>query len=169
MKRFTLKKKVAAVGIAAVMAVGGGGIAFAYFTSGGSGTGSAQVGTGPDDAFSFTSTGPATPLTPGADSQPFDVSVTNTSDQAAFVGLVSMSIATFPGGDAATADGSDIPGCLASWFTVDPTLDVGTTVGAGDTVTASGLGIDEPTISMTESNTDQNPCEDASIGINFSS
>ena len=167
MKRFTLKKKVAAIGIAAVMAVGGGS-AFAYFTSGGSGTGSAQVGTGPGNAFSFTSAGPATPLTPGTTSQPFDVSVTNTSDQAAFVGFVSMSIATYPGGDAATADGSDIPGCLASWFTVDPILNVDTTVGAGDTVTASGLGIDEPTISMTESGTDQNPCQDASIGINFS-
>ena len=65
MKRFTLKKKVAAIGIAAVMAVGGGS-AFAYFTSGGSGTGSAQVGTGPGNAFSFTSAGPATPLTPGS-------------------------------------------------------------------------------------------------------
>lgn len=167
MKRFS-RKKIAAIGVTMVMLLGGGGIAFAYFTSGGSGTGSAQVGTGPGNAFSITSTGPLTALTPGAGSQPFDVSVTNTSDQAAFVGFVSMSIATFPGGDAATAGGADIPGCLASWFTVDPTLDVDTTVGAGDTVSASGLGIDEPTIQMTESGTDQNACESASVGINFS-
>ena len=44
MKRF-MNKKVATVGIAVALVLGIGGAAFAYFTSSGGGTGSAQVGT----------------------------------------------------------------------------------------------------------------------------
>ena len=42
--KFTLKKKIAAVGLAAGVSLGVGGAAFAYFTSTGSGTGAATVG-----------------------------------------------------------------------------------------------------------------------------
>ena len=62
MKRF-MNKKVAAIGLAAGLALGAAGAAFAYFTSTGAGNGTASVGTTASDiAVEGTST-PA--LTPG--------------------------------------------------------------------------------------------------------
>lgn len=168
MKRFT-RKQIAAVAVTAVLVAGGGSIAFAYFTASGSGTGSATIGTGPGDAFTLTSSGPDTPLTPGGGAQQFDVSIQNTSVESAYIGEVSMSVlSNSVTGDAETPGGDDIVGCAASWFTVSPSMVVNTNVGAGDTVTASGLGLDLPSISMSESGTDQDACEGSTIGIAFS-
>jgi hypothetical protein len=57
------KKKAVAVGLAFGLAAGAGGIAAAYFTAGGSGTGSAKVGS--PQTFSVTQTGTPTTLLPG--------------------------------------------------------------------------------------------------------
>jgi len=168
MKRFTRKQKVAAAALIAVLAVGGGGIAFAYFTSGGSGTGSVPVGSGPTDAFTITTPGPTTPLLPGSDPETFDVSVTNTSGEAAYVGPVSISIPTESNGDAESG-GADLSGCQASWFTIDGTMNFNGVVGAGATVTASSLDDVLPTISMPSNlTTDQDACQGSSIDIAFS-
>ncbi len=168
MTRWT-HKRIAAVGLTAIMLLGGGGIAYAYFTASGNGVGSGSVGTGPGDAFAISSDGPDAALTPGSGDQPFDVTVHNTSGQSAYVGTVAMSVLTNADtGDAETPQGVDIAGCDASWFTVTSSLGVDTTVAAGDTVTASGLDLDLPSISMTESGTDQDACEGSDIGIAFS-
>ena len=168
MQRFT-RKKIGAAAVTAALLIGGGGIAFAYFTASGGGTGTASVGSGPGQAFVITSDGPDTALTPGNGDQQFDVSIQNTSDQAAYVGTVSMAVLTDAGtGDAETPEGTDIAGCDASWFTVTPSLGVDTTVAVGDTVTASGLDLHLPSISMTDSGADQDACEGADIGIAFS-
>ena len=144
-------------------------IAFAYFTARGAARVRPQVGTGPGDAFTLTSSGPDTPLTPGGGAQQFDVSIQNTSVESAYIGEVSMSVlSNSVTGDAETPGGDDIVGCAASWFTVSPSMVVNTNVGAGDTVTASGLGLDLPSISMSESGTDQDACEGSTIGIAFS-
>jgi hypothetical protein len=166
MKRFTHKKKVAAFAITAVLAVGGGGIAFAYFTSGGSGVGSAQVGTLPVGAFDITSSGPGTPLVPGNGPQPFDVNIENTSGQSAYVGTVSMTINTNTAtGDAETSAGDDITGCQANWFTVNGSFNANAEIAADSSQTFSGVG----NISMADDPIDnQDACQGAAVGIDFS-
>jgi hypothetical protein len=163
MRRLTHKKTVA-VAVTAVLTLSGGGIAFAYFTSGGSGVGSAAVGSAPAGAFDITTTGPTDPVLPGNGPQTFDVQVANTTGQDEYVGTVYVSIATdTDNGDVTTADGIDIPDCLASWFTVTPSVDVDQVVAAGNAVTSG----DTPSIEMPAAPVDQDACQNAAVGINF--
>jgi hypothetical protein len=168
MKRLT-RKNLAAIAVTGALVLGGGGVAFAYFTSGGGGTGSADVGSTGASDFAVTTTGPTTALLPGDGGQPFDVSIHNTGDTTSHIGTVYLSIATYAATtDAATAAGADIPGCSASWFAVTPSIVVDHSVPVGSTMLASGLGLDLPTISLTETGTDQDACQGASVGIAFS-
>lgn len=75
MKKFTARKKRVAITTAALVAIGGG-AAFAYWTSQGTGTGSATTGTTvPFTVTSTTATGG--PLTPGGPNQTVAFDVTN--------------------------------------------------------------------------------------------
>jgi hypothetical protein len=77
--QFTRNQKVAAVLGAGAMAVAGSGVAFAYWTTTGSGTGSAGTNTaGVTNTLNFT-TSTITAMYPGDVSQPFTVTVANTS------------------------------------------------------------------------------------------
>ena len=81
-----------------------------------------------------------------------------------------MSVSQYLGtGDASTSTGQDIVGCSASWFSVTPTLVVDHAVAAGTTVTAQGLGLVLPTVSMVPSGSLQDACQGASVGIAFTS
>lgn len=167
MKPRTLVRTGAAVSVV-VLALGGGGVAYAFFSASGSGTGVATVGSGPGAILQIAGAGPSTPLTPWNGSQPFDVSIHNNSLIDAGVGTISMSVSHYQTtGDASTSAGQDIVGCSASWFTVSPTLVVDHAVAAGATVTAQGLGLVLPTVSMTPSGSLQDACQGASIGITF--
>jgi len=161
-------KKTAAVAVTAVLALGGGGVAFAYFTSSGTGVGSAQVGTAASDVFILSTDGPTTPLLPGNGPQTFDVNVHNDSLQDTYVGTVYMSVMTGTGTDAATAAGTDIPGCDASWFTVTPSVAIDTVVPAGQTVSSTDLAVVAPTIAMPVADVNQDACQGALVGISFS-
>ena len=165
----TAIRTAAAVSIV-VLALGGGGVAYAFFSASGSGTGTADVGTGPVGTLQITSTGPSTALTPWNGSQPFDVSIHNNSLTDSGVGTISMSVSRFQAtGDAATSSGQDIVGCAAAWFSVSPTLVVNQPVGAGATVTAQGLGLVLPTVSMIPSVSNQDACQGSTVGIAFAS
>jgi len=167
MKRFT-HKKAAVVAVSTLLALGGGGIAFAYFTSGGSGSGTAQVGATQGDAFTISTPGPQNYLFPGNGPQTFVIHVTNNTGQDAYVGTVYLSVATYGDtGDAATADGQDIPGCSASWFTVTPSYDIDHVVPADGSIDTSGDEAPAPSIEMPAANVDQDACQAASVGIAF--
>jgi hypothetical protein len=169
MKPSTVIRTAAAASVV-VLALGGGGVAYAFFSASGSGTGTANVGPGPVAILQITSNGPSTPLTPWDGSQPFDVSIHNNSLIDSGVGTISMSVSRFQNtGDAATPGGQDIVGCDANWFSVSPTLVVNQPVGAGVTVTAQGLGLVLPTVSMIPSASIQDACQGASVGIAFAS
>jgi len=166
--RRIISHRTAAVLLTAGLLVGCSGVAYAYFTSNGSGTGSASVGTAPSDVFTMASGGPSTALVPGGGGQPFDVTVQNTSADAEHLGTISMWVMLFgDSGDAADSAGNDIPGCSASWFTVTGSVLVDDTVAAGSTVSLSDLAIVPPTITMTETGTNQNACQGAQVGIGF--
>ena len=90
MKRF-LNKKVAAVGLAAGIILGGAGAAFAYFSGNGSGSGSASTGSvGTDLAISQTNT--VTGLLPAGPAQTIDLTITNNGSGSEKVGTVTGTV-----------------------------------------------------------------------------
>jgi hypothetical protein len=162
-----IDRRVLGLALAAGLVFGTGGVAAAYFTSSGTGTGRAEVGT-TTGAFDITTDGPGVPLLPGDGPQDFDVAITNTGATDAHIGTVRAGVARYgDSGDAATRDGADIPGCSASWFSVTPSVAIDELVGPGGTVHASDGGQSLPTITLSESGTNQDACQGRSVGITF--
>lgn len=150
-----------------VLALAGGGIAYAWFTSSGTGSGSATVGSSPGGAFVISAAAPEGPLLPGNGPQDFDVHVADTTAQDAGIATVSISLAT-SGNDLATGTGADIPGCLASWFAITSSVTFDAVVPAHSSITASGRALTLPAITMTDAGVNQDACQGASIGVDFS-
>ncbi len=162
MKRF-MNKKVVAVALTAGLVFGSSGVAVAYFTSNGSGSGTATVGSTGATDFSITTDGIDGTLYPGAAASPFNVKVTNNGYGTEYLGSVSVAINT-NGLDAATSDGTDIPGCLAAWFTVSSTATINQSITSGGNYT---LSTSEPTIQLTEAGVNQDACQGHTVGITF--
>jgi hypothetical protein len=168
-KLFTTKRRMAlAVGVVALVASSAG-AAFAYFSgAAGSGTGSATVGSAAQ--WSVTVEGPAgsawfgtgSSIAPGNGTEFIPFMVTNVGTGNQYLVSVTPSMATNAAtGDAETAAGVDIPGCLASWFTVvnDPANPPLLEYAPG----ASYKGVVD--VTMTDAFTSQNACENASPGV----
>jgi hypothetical protein len=122
-KIFTTRRRIVIAGAsAAVVVAASGGAAYAYFTAGGSGSGSGSVGTAAD--FTITQVGSTTggPLFPGSGTEVLTFSVANNSGQSEVLNGLTASVAN-SGGDV-MAGTSSIGGCLATWFNAsvaDPT------------------------------------------------
>ncbi len=111
----------------------------------------------------------ATPLLPGDPPDGFDVNVTNSTGQDLHVGTIHLQVMTFGNlGDAATSTGADIPGCLATWFSVPAAWVFDQTVPAHSTMSSTSIIPPPPTIAMATTDTDQDACQGASVGIEFS-
>ncbi len=125
------------------------GAAFAYFTSAGSGTGSATVGSSSNVQISNDT--PASQLYPGGSAVSVAVHLHNPGNGNEYVGTVSGTVANSNGGT-----------CLGSWFTVAP-ITYNAEVNAGATNNTS------TTISMTDSGTIQDACQGQTLTIDWSS
>jgi hypothetical protein len=114
------KKKYAASALAAGLVMGGAGIAAAYFSATGSGTGKTSVGGAvPFKVTQNTLTGMLYPGTHQAVS--FNVHNTGTGIQHYTITASDMTAAMNATGTIITANtGKAVPGCKASWFTVAP-------------------------------------------------
>jgi hypothetical protein len=156
-----LKKRTMVLLGAAVVAIGLAVGAYAYWTSTGSGTGSAAVGT---DTPWQVDTDPATggPLTPGGPLQTVGYTVTNNSTGSQSLANVAISVAN--------SDGSpwDGPGtCSAADFEVNGAA-AGT---AYDDTTLAGTflaGADNSTsidIQMIDTTVNQNDCRNATVPL----
>jgi hypothetical protein len=153
MRIFSTKRRIAVVGAFTALALAGGGAAFAYFTSTGSGTGSATVGSSTN--WLVTPTGATGTIFPGSGSTviTYNVKNTGTGNQS-----YSSALATLPAetnGDAEHG-GSDIAGCLAAWFDPAVTSDPGlsTSIAGGASVTV------QVTVTMPDlATTNQNACQ----------
>jgi hypothetical protein len=163
------KKRLAAVASVAVLAISG--IAVAYFTGGsGSVTGSGTVGTStPLSVVAGTPTWSAslTALYPGAtnDTELIPFIVTNNGNGHQAVTSISAVLPTQANGDAQTAAGADIPGCLAAWFTA--TVDTGNPSLPSD-LAGSGVGTYSGKVDLTMQNTptiNQNACKSAAPAV----
>ncbi len=168
-KLFTTKRRIAlAVGVVALVATSAS-AAFAYFSGGaGSGAGSATVGTASpwsvtvEGAAGSASFGTGSSISPGNGTEFVPFMVTNVGTGNQYLVSVTPSMMTnATTGDAETATGADIPGCLASWFTVvnDPANPPFLEYAPG----ASYKGAVD--VTMVDAFTSQNACENASPGV----
>jgi hypothetical protein len=160
------KKRLAAVASVAALAITGA--AVAYFTGGtGSVTGSGTVGT--STAWSVTTgtpswSGTLPALYPGAasDTEYLPFTVTNAGKGNQSVTSVTPALPTEANGDVEDAAGHDIPGCLASWFTV--AFDTGSPSLPVD-LPSNGTYVGKIDLTMKDVNTSQNACQNAAPAV----
>ncbi|HVY11916.1 MAG TPA: hypothetical protein VHB18_17395 [Mycobacteriales bacterium] len=149
MHKISNKKKAAAVLGAGAMAVAGSGVAFAYWTQGGSGTGAAV--TGSTSNVTVVSTTPTSSLYPGGSvalSGKFD----NPNPGSVRIGTVTATVGTLP------------EGCVSGDFSISGTAAVNAEIPTGSNV-GSWSGI---TLSMNDTGVSQDACKTATIPVTFS-
>jgi hypothetical protein len=149
---FKSRKRIAALGVVAAISVAA--VAFAFWSSTGSGLGSASTG----DVTNLTVSIDSSPsdLYPGGDAQDVDWSVTNNDP-----GQESFSSADL------TIESVTPAACDASNFTVtDPSVTSVTLDGAGGANdSASYTGTDAGTIKLDETGVNQDDCKNATVDL----
>lgn len=147
------KKRFALVATTTAAILVGGGMAAAYWTTSGSGTGSATAGTSVDVTVSQDST--VEDLYPGGPSQALDFTINNPGPATQYISSVSISVAS-----------TSNAGCDADDFDVtQPTITPGQ-LAVGDTAylsTATGAAI-----SMKNLSTNQDACKGMTINLAYS-
>jgi len=105
--------------------------------------------------------------TPPGSADTLNLNIANTGTTPAYVQTLSVAVAS-NGTDIESTPGDAntvVPGCLASWFTVNnspATLDV--SIPAGSSINNNSISVQ-----LTESGSNQDACEGASVGLVFSS
>ncbi len=149
MKRF-MNKKVVAIGLAAGLALGAAGAAFAYFTDTGNGTGDASVGSSSHWTVSVSSD-TSNALLPGSGSETLTYKITNAS-----VGYQELNNVAVSVGNSGTGGA-----CLGSWFTAtDNGSTNSVTPGTPSADLASGAyDTGTVTVVLNDSGTPQDACQ----------
>jgi hypothetical protein len=135
------KKKFVAIGLASGIAIGAGGIAAAYFTASGTGTGSASVGS--PTPFTITQFATFGTLGPGGTPQTLTFRIANTYLTKQHLSTVTASVVAAVTGNIETATQpghTPVPGCSASTFstTLTPTpVTITLTLGTTQVVTVT--------------------------------
>ena len=151
--QITRTKKLTALTAALVLL--GGAAAFAYWTAGGSGTGTASTGT--TDAITVNQTSVVTAMGPGVAAQSLSGNFDNDNDGPVFVATVTAAIGAITGGG---------PTCEATDYTLsNPVSDVNAEVPVGTGVGSWGT-TDTPTIAFNNTPAEnQNDCKNATVEI----
>jgi hypothetical protein len=145
---------------AAVLA-GGGALAFAYFTSTGSGTGNGVVGSASN--WSVTAAAPTGgPLLPGSGTETITYTVKNVSNGHQELNGTTAAVTTDGTGILDTISGHYVDTCLASWFTV-----TNTSPAAAD-LANNGTANGSLTITMGDAAANQNACQGLSPQVTIS-
>jgi hypothetical protein len=159
-----LRKKRVALIVAPLAALALAGGAYAYFT-GGSSSANASGTVGSSTTWAVTTggatwSGSLTALYPGAsnDTELLPFTVTNNGNGHQAVTSITAALMTKTNGDAETATGTDITGCLASWFTA--TVDSGN-ASLPANLAAGGTYTGKIDMTMQDSGTNQNACQGA--------
>jgi hypothetical protein len=145
---------------AVLILLAGAGVAFAYWTAGGSGTGSATTAAGSDITANQTSV--VAGLAPGGPAQDISGDFTNDTGAAVHVDTVTVSIGT-------VTKATDAPagGCTAADYTL---VNAVSTVNADEpTGTGGSWGTtDTPTIAFNnDPATNQDGCKGATVALDF--
>jgi hypothetical protein len=152
--RFFTKKRAVILGIVAAMAFSAA--AVAYFTTGGSGTGSATVGTSSSALITQTNTLAA--LYPTT-SQAVNLDIKNTGSGSQFVGAVHLDSITADAGHSSCDVSSS--GLNAAFTMAD--VPVNATLAAGATTSKVG------SLAMNDTGVIQDSCQGATLTLTFSS
>jgi hypothetical protein len=165
-----MKNRTVAILAGIGVAVLGGGIAFAYFTGVGAGSGTAAVGS--NNPIVVTQTGALTAVGPGIAPQPLSGKFTNANTGPVFVGSVSAVVTGVPSG---VPSGATTPPCTATDFIITGgtggaapfnnayTTPVNHEVAVGTNIDAwSGL-----TLQFNNKATNQDACKNAAITITY--
>lgn len=149
-------KKVLVVLTAAAL-LAGGGTAFAYWTAGGSGTGTAATGNNVEISAVQTTT--VTDLKPGGAAQTISGNFTNGNTSPVYVATVTASIASV-----GKAVGAPAGACTAADYTLgSPVMTVATEVPAG---TAQGAWTGA-TIAFNNTAANQDGCKGATVNLSY--
>src|SRR4051794_9386999 len=157
MMRFSRKTKVA-VTLATCVALVGGGVAIAYWTTGGSGTGTASTRSGAT-AITAVQTSTVSNMAPGDSAQTLSGNFTNTNAGPVYVATVTASIASVTkavGAPAGTCDATDYTLANAV-MTVNAEVPAGTGQGSW-----SGA-----TIKFNNKVTNQDACKGATVNLAY--
>ena len=121
-------KRLIAIAATTVVLLGGAGIAYAYWTAGGTGTGTGTTGTSEEITVDQDSV--ITNLRPGDDPQTLSGDFINLNDEPIYVGTVTASISSITGGGVGgTCEATDYT-LLNAVMTVNAQVPAGTDVGA---------------------------------------
>jgi hypothetical protein len=149
-----LRRKHMAIA-AGVVAVAVAGTAYAFWSSGGAGTGSASVTNPGAQSVSISQTGSINNLSPGGPAQTVAGTVANSNGNAVRVGTIT-----------ATVSGTSDAGCPASEFSLpQATATVNQTL-PGGTGSANWSGI---SVQLNETGANQDDCKGVTVNLSFSS
>jgi len=166
MQRFTTKR-LAAVAVTAGLVLGGGGVAFAYFTGNGSGTGHATTGTISGSDVTFAGSASGSPLFPGGGSQDVSFTAANGAGGTEYLGTVYITVASSGGWAIDNSSDTPVPitNCSASWYQLsESSVDVDLAVPGLTTTDPIPAG----TVSMPGNSVDdQNACQGHQIELDF--
>ncbi len=158
-RRFNKKHAIAAIGSVAVLALAAG--AYAYFTSSGTATVTATVGSASPFTVTFGSpTGG--PLYPGSGTQTFPYTVTNPSGGGSQGLTTTTTVIAASGSGDVTSGGTPVTGCRALWFTATNTAPAAATLAPGGTATGSVA------VTMQNVGSSQNPCQGVAPDVTVS-
>ena len=153
--RIITRKRVAA--LAAILAVGGGTIAYAYWTTGGSGSGSAATGTTSNIVVNQTGSA-ITGMYPGQ-----TVNLSGTFTNTANPGSVYITAVTAAVHAFSSQTDSNKPACTQADFAIGGTAPVGAEVAHGTGVGSwSGL-----TLTLTDAGTNQDNCKGLTVTLDY--
>jgi hypothetical protein len=168
MRKLTKKTAVIVAGSTLLVAVGGG-IAFAYWTSAGSGTGSATTSTGASSLTVAQATAPSD-LAPGVAPEAITGTITNNATNSAHVTSLTVTITGVTGAGAGGCTAADY-GLTTGTTALDKSTAVPTiTVPVGAEL-ASGQSAPFPTVNIgfaNSSTANQDGCKGASPTLSYS-
>ncbi len=153
------RKRIAAVATGAALTFIVGGVAFAYWTTGGAGTGSAA--TGDVSNVTIVATSPAvTGLYPGGPAAPISGKFNNPNSGSVFVNQVTVAV-----DPAWKKTGGTLPDCTAADFTVVQPGATAAQIPAGN-AQGSWTGA---SIALKNTGANQDNCKNATVALVFSS
>lgn len=145
-ERKTFRKKLVAL-VGGLVVVGTAGAAFAYFTSTGSGTSNATVGSATNwTVTAGTPTGG--PLYPGSGTVTVAYTITNPSSGHQMLNTTTAALTT--SGLNVVSGGSGVSGCLASWFVVTNTPPTATDLAGGASLTGGSLTVTMTNVALVQ-------------------
>jgi len=148
-----ISKKTLTIVFAVALTLGGAGVAFAYWTADGTGSGTAATGT--TDSLVVNQTSVITGMGPGVAAQTLAGNFDNPNDGPTYVTTVTASITGVTGGEGS---------CTAADYTLsDATMDVNAEVPKGD-----GMGNwTGATIAFNNTAANQDGCKGATVNLSY--